>query len=101
MNMSLNQIIKVLGTHKESLSKEFGIVSIGIYGSLAEAKAQNDSDIDLFYQLAEGESLGLKELDELEEKIKTILGREDVDIVNFRFMNPIIRYRAQKHLVHA
>lgn len=98
--MTLQEVKRTLQKRKSDLSKEFGVVQIGIFGSLAEGKAVKGSDIDLFYILEDGRRLNLKELDSLEEKIRTILHRRKVDIVNLHFMNPIVRFRAEKHFVY-
>lgn len=98
--MTLQEVKQVLHKRKNDLSKEFGIVHIGIFGSLAEGKAGKDSDIDLFYVLEGGKHLNLSELEALEEKIRFILRRRKVDLVNLNFMNPIVRYRAEKHFIY-
>lgn len=98
--MTLQEAIQVLHKKKSDLAKEYGIVQIGIFGSLAEGKATKESDIDLFYVLEDGRHLNIKELDSMEEKIRSILRRRKVDIVNLDFMNPIVRYRAEKHFVY-
>ena len=99
-SMTLQEAKQTLYKRKKELANEFGIVQIGIFGSLAEGKATKGSDIDLFYVLEDGRRLNLKELDALEEKIRTILRRRKVDMVNLYFMNPIVRFRAEKHFVY-
>ncbi len=98
--MTLQEVQQILQKKKNDLAKEFGIVQIGIFGSLAEGKARKGSDIDLFYVLEDGRHLNLKELDQLENKIKAMLRRKKVDIVNLDFMNPVVHYRAKKHFVY-
>lgn len=98
--MTLQAVIHALRKYKIELTEEFGIVQIGIFGSLAEGRAAKGSDIDLFYTLEEGRFLNLKELDLMEEKIRIILNRRKVDIVNLNFMNPIVRFRAEKNFVY-
>ena len=98
--MTLQEAKQALQMKKSDLAKEFGIVQIGIFGSLAEGRAAKGSDIDLFYVLEDGRHLNLIELDSLEEKIRSILRKRKVDVVNLNFMNPIVRYRAEKHFVY-
>lgn len=98
--MTLQEAKQKLIKNKFELSESFGIVEIGIFGSLAEGKNERRSDIDLFYVLKEGRHLNLEELDLLEEKIRKILRRRKVDLVNLDFMNPIVRIRAEKHFVY-
>lgn len=98
--MTLLEAKQALNKRKSELLKDFGIVQIGIFGSLAEGRAVKGSDVDLFYVLEDGRHLNLIEMDALENKIRNILRKRKVDIVNLHFMNPIIRYRAEKHFVY-
>jgi predicted nucleotidyltransferase len=98
--MTLLEAKQALNKRKSELLKDFGIVQIGIFGSLAEGRAVKGSDIDLFYVLEDGRHLNLIEMDALKNKIRNILRKRKVDIVNLHFMNPIIRYRAEKHFVY-
>ncbi len=54
--LTQNQIISLLRTEKSYLTKEFGVVNIGLFGSFAKGqsgKGQSgrDSDIDLIVEL--------------------------------------------------
>ena len=98
--MTLQEAKQRLNKRKLELLEVFGIVEIGIFGSLAEGKAEKGSDIDLFYVLEEGRHLNLEELDLLEQKIQKILRSRKVDLVNLDFMNPIVRFRAEKHFIY-
>ena len=93
-------IKKKLGKNKAALAEEFDIRKIGIFGSVAEGRANRSSDIDLFYALDEGAFLTLRQLDDFEDRVKQILQRKEVDLVNLRYMNPIVRYRAEKHFIY-
>lgn len=90
----------ILSSNKESLSKEFGIRRLGIFGSVAAGKADEKSDIDLFYELGEGSFLDLRQLEAFEKRIKKILHHRKIDLVNLEFMNPIVRFRAEKSFIY-
>ncbi|MCF8243728.1 MAG: nucleotidyltransferase domain-containing protein [Saprospiraceae bacterium] len=99
--MSNKDTIKsILEDNKELLSKEFGIRRLGIFGSVATGNSNEDSDIDLFYELREGSFLDLRQLEAFEEKVKKILQHKKIDLVNLSFMNPIVRYRAEKSFIY-
>jgi len=98
--MTLEEAKQALHKKKSDLTKQFGVAQIGIFGSLAEGRAQKGSDIDLFYVLEDGRRLSLVELDALEETIRATLRRRKVDVVNLHFMHPIVRFRAEKHFVY-
>jgi len=53
------EYIHLLRQFKQEHASEFGIVRIGIFGSVARGEQIEGSDIDIFY---EGPSLGLKSL---------------------------------------
>ena len=54
-----NDIIRFLETHKDEMSKRFGVVSIGLFGSYARGEAREDSDIDIAVEImSEKKSLG-------------------------------------------
>ena len=98
--MTTAEVKQKLGKSKNELTKEFGILRLGIFGSVAEGKANRSSDIDLFYVLGENKFLPISQLEAFENKIKKILQRKKVDLVNLRYMNPIVRYRAEKHFIY-
>ena len=49
--LTQNQIISLLRTEKSYLTKEFGVVNIGLFGSFAKGQSGRDSDIDLIVEL--------------------------------------------------
>ena len=48
-----NQIISLLRAEKSYLTKEFGVINIGLFGSFARGQSSRDSDIDLIVELRE------------------------------------------------
>ena len=47
------QIISLLRAEKSYLTKEFGVINIGLFGSFARGQSSRDSDIDLIVELRE------------------------------------------------
>ena len=47
------QIINLLKAEKSYLTKEFGVVNIGLFGSFARGQSDRNSDIDLIVELRE------------------------------------------------
>ena len=47
------EIIDILKADKAFLKKEFGVISIGLFGSYAKGNQKTDSDIDLLVELKE------------------------------------------------
>jgi predicted nucleotidyltransferase len=52
-NITKKEIIDILRSDKWILEKDFGVVSIGLFGSYANDRQKNDSDIDLLVELQE------------------------------------------------
>ena len=48
-----NEIINLLKAEKSYLTKEFGVVNIGLFGSFARGQSKRDSDLFLIVELKE------------------------------------------------
>ncbi|MCL2597664.1 MAG: nucleotidyltransferase family protein [Paludibacter sp.] len=83
---------------KQLYSSEYGIVRIGIFGSVARGEQTENSDIDIYY---EGKSLGLKSLVEFPEKLEKFFG-VPVDVVRkHNNLRPSFINRIMKDIVYA
>jgi uncharacterized protein len=51
--LTRNQIISLLRAEKPYLTKKFGVVNIGLFGSFATKRSDMNSDIDLIVELTE------------------------------------------------
>ena len=51
--LTRNQIISLLRAEKSYLTKEFGVINIGLFGSFATGRSDMNSDIDLIVELTE------------------------------------------------
>ena len=98
--MTRQEIIKKLASNKERLAAEFGIENIGLFGSYAKDTATEESDIDLVYVPKKGVTIGFDKRMRLEEYLMEILQVSRIDLVNQRFMNPIVKYSAEKDLIY-
>ncbi len=93
-------ILSVLRANRDRLRNEFGIERIGLYGSFARNEQTAKSDIDLIYHLLPDTKLPWAE----KERLYRILRRKlhlKMDLVDGRFMNPIIRYYMRKDVIYA
>lgn len=88
--MSKVFILNQLEKRKGYLQKTYGIRRIGLFGSHVKGNARADSDIDLLYELEHKKRLGLRELTALETDLRNCLGVERVDLVDIRFLNPVL-----------
>jgi len=88
--MNKTEIIHILVEQKEIFKNRFNILKIGLFGSYAIDKHTFDSDLDLIFELEEGKHLGLKEMYDLEEFTKKLFKVNQIDLVNQKYMNPIL-----------
>ncbi len=82
---SLEQIKSVLSEHRETLARDYGVTSIGVFGSWARNEATENSDIDIL--VAFDRSPGFFKFLELEEQLAKWLGRP-VDLVTRGALKP-------------
>jgi hypothetical protein len=69
----------LLRRHKHSMARRFGVIEIGIFGSVARDEAQASSDVDVVVKTKVPD---LFMLVELKEELENLL-KADVDIVRY------------------
>lgn len=96
--MNKEKIIDILRNYKNERANYYGIMTIGIFGSIARGDAGEESDVDIVLQIREPDLfmlVGIKE--ELEERL-----HRPVDIVTYRDnMNLFLKKRIDKEAVYA
>ena len=100
IDMDKLEIVSVLQTQKGTLNKQFGISRLGLFGSYAKDQARADSDIDLVYELEPGKTLALDDLIALERLLSNRLAYEKVELVNLKFMNPVIKHYMKDDVIY-
>jgi predicted nucleotidyltransferase len=90
------EIITTLRASKTYLTQTFGIQRIGLFGSYTNGTATEKSDIDLMFELVDGKHLKVAEYEALEEFCSQLLATPKIDLVNARYMNPIIHFQMQR-----
>ena len=98
MLLTAEEIVQRLHTHRDRLWQEFKLQRIGLYGSYARNEATAESDIDLAYQPLHGHSVGFRLLLDLEEFLGIVLETKNLDLVNLRYMNPIVKLKMEKEV---
>lgn len=66
----------------------YGIARLSVFGSVARGGADEDSDVDLLYELGPGARLGW-EIDDLADELSEIFGRP-VDLVARVALHPML-----------
>jgi len=96
--MKRQEVLKVLESYKRNHAEEFGIVRIGIFGSVARDEATQESDVDVVIETKNPNLFKLSRIRlDLEELMHT-----HVDLISYReSMNTFLKERIQKEAVYA
>lgn len=88
--ISLSHIIKIINESRKQLRSEFGVVEIGIFGSVVHGAHDADSDIDIFVEFER--PVGFVQFMRLEKRLSELLGMP-VDLVTKKALKPHIGKR--------
>ena len=87
------QYLHLLAEFRKNRGKFYGIVRLGIFGSVARGEQNEGSDVDIYY---EGEPLSLLKTAALKEELESALDTH-VDIIRLRkTMNNLLKNRIKK-----
>lgn len=86
--MDRAEAIARLKSHEAEL-RRLGVEHLYLFGSTARGEARARSDVDLFFDHAEG-ALGLYDLVDVREAARRILGRK-ADVLTRRSLHPALR----------
>ena len=95
--MRRKDILRILTKFRELKQNEFGIVRIGVFGSVARDEMADASDVDVVVELDQPDLLALVGIkQELEELLP-----QPVDVVRYRDkMNPFLKRRIEQEAVY-
>lgn len=95
--MSRIEIITILKHFKEKYAAQYGIVLLGIFGSVARDEATASSDVDIVVKTEIPDPFTLVHMkEELEKQL-----RQHVDIVRLRdMMNPYLKKRIEAEAMY-
>lgn len=92
-------ILKYLTNKKTEFENEYNIEKFGLFGSFARNEQTNQSDIDLVYFLKKDKKITYFKLYELEKKLEKYFNKK-IELINFKYMNPIIKYKSNKDIIY-
>jgi len=93
-------ILSKLSSAKAGLEDRFPIARLALFGSYFKGQQHEDSDIDILFQPLEGVSFELKETIDLQEYFTKLFNIEGGDLVNGKFINPIIKLDIEDSLIY-
>ena len=95
--MTKQQILAALHKFKAEAGAEYGIISLGVFGSVARNQATGESDVDV---VIETETVNPFQIVHIKEQLETRLGLP-VDIVRMRkSMNAFLKKRIEGEAVY-
>jgi len=95
--MGKNDILLILKDYKQQYANAYGIIEMGIFGSVARDQAGPDSDIDIFVKTATPNPFYLVHI---KQDIESRL-HQKIDVVRLRDkMNPVLKRRIEKEAVY-
>lgn len=92
------KILNFLSNNKEKLTIEFGVNSIGLFGSYINNIQNRESDIDILIDVKDSFK-NYKYYIELKQFLENNFGKK-VDIVYKNAMNPLIKMEIQNSIIY-
>lgn len=96
--MSKDDILNCLGKLKRELEQQFGVVSIGLFGSAVREEVREDSDIDIAIEMAP-EKKSLRNFLAVKRLLENELGKR-VDLGIEGTLKPLVKKEIQKEIIH-
>ena len=96
--LKINNITEYLKQRKEEFIKNYSVEKIGLFGSFANGKNTLNSDIDIVYETS-SKDLTLSQFFQIEEELKKQFNR-NIDLVNLKYMNPLIKRKALRDMIY-
>lgn len=89
-NVNRENVLRVLGMHKDELTRDYGLLKLGVFGSVARNEAGEGSDIDI---VVETQVPDLLRMANLKEDLEDLLHTK-VDLIRYRqHMNSFLKKR--------
>lgn len=88
--MRSDEVIERLNRHRDELTREYGVKSLALFGSVARGEAEAGSDVDLLVEF-DDRPVGLFHLIGTEQHLAELLGVDKVDLVMRRSIIPELR----------
>jgi len=92
-----DEILDILKNYKNNNVKKYGIVELGLFGSVVRNQASSDSDVDICIKTKIPDMFALVHIkDELQKLLSS-----SIDIVRIRDkMNPYLKNRIDKEAIY-
>jgi predicted nucleotidyltransferase len=88
--MRRDDAIRILNDHRNELTRDFGVKSLSLFGSVARNEAKETSDVDLLVEF-DGRPVGLFHLAGLHSRLCNLLHAKRLDLVMRDSIYPALR----------
>ncbi len=99
MKTTQKEILNYLVNNKNEFSEKYSINKFGLFGSFARNEQTENSDIDIIYILEKDKKLTYFMLFDLEKKLEKQFNRK-IELINYLYINPIIKYKSEKDIIY-
>ncbi len=97
--MNKQDILNYLKSHQTKYENQFGIKFVGLFGSFARNDANENSDIDILYEIKKGKKLSIFSYLKLINELENIFHKK-VDLVRTTTLKPQIKDYIYKDLTY-
>ena len=97
LSMKQEVLLQILKQENDELSKQFGVKSLSLFGSVARNEATSTSDVDLLVEFSR--PVGYFGVFALQDYLEKLLGGP-VDLGTFDSLKPYMRERVMRDLIH-
>ena len=95
--MLKKETISILKTYKDKNAEKYGIILLGLFGSVVRDEIKETSDIDIIVKLQKQD---LFDLIGIKQDLESILG-SSVDVISYRDkMNSFLKNRIDKEAIY-
>ena len=98
--MNNSHLVKIIRENNYDIKRRFHAEIVAIFGSYARGEQSPDSDLDILYRIENPDKFGLLEIDGLENYLKDLVNVSAVDLVNEKYVNPVIQLEIENDLVY-
>jgi len=99
MQTTQTSILEYLNNNKLEFGQKYYINKFGLFGSFARNEQTENSDVDIVYLMKEDKKISYFELFELEKKLEKQFNRK-VELINYQYINPIIKYKSKNEIIY-
>ncbi len=94
--MQREQVLDILGEHKQELSTKYSVTRLGIFGSVARGEAIETSDVDIVVEMPPD----LFQMVHMKEELEQLLVAP-VDLVRYqKHLNALLKSRIDREAVY-